>query len=48
MARVELAAGISAIHGRLGDYIFRTVQQADGTNKVFATYAPKQAKKAKK
>ena len=36
MARVELPKGIKAIHGRLGNLMFRSYKQADGSYKVFA------------
>ena len=35
MARVELPKGILAIHGRLGNLIYRSRRQPDGTYKVF-------------
>ena len=35
MARVTLPNGILAIHGRLGNLIFRSRRQPDGTYKVF-------------
>ena len=35
MARVELPDGILAIHGRLGNMIYRSYKQPDGTYKVF-------------
>ena len=41
MAQVELPKGIVAIHGRLGDYIYRSRKQPDGSYKVFAHYSPK-------
>ena len=42
MARVELPSGIAAIHGRLGNMVFRSRQQPDGTYKVFVSeYKPK-------
>jgi len=44
MAQVELPKGIAAIHGRLGDFIYRSRKQADGTYKVYAHYSPKKAK----
>jgi hypothetical protein len=44
MARVELPKGILAIHGRLGDYVYRSRKQADGSYKVFAHYSPKKVK----
>ena len=47
MAEVQLPLGIVAIHGRLGDYVYRTRKQADGSNKVFVHYLPKKKKKKK-
>ena len=44
MARVELPTGILAIHGRLGNMIYRSRKQPDGTYKVFVHEAPKQRK----
>ena len=42
MARVELPSGIAAIHGRIGNMVFRSRKQADGTYKVFVhEYVPK-------
>ena len=41
MARVELPKGIMAIHGRLGDYVYRSRKQPDGTYKTFVHYSPK-------
>ena len=42
MAKVELPSGIAAIHGRLGNMVFRSRKQADGTYKVFVhEYVPK-------
>lgn len=35
MARVELPAEIAAIHGRLGNFVYRSRKQPDGTYKVF-------------
>jgi len=35
MARVELPFGILAIHGKLGNFIYRSRRQPDGTYKVF-------------
>ena len=35
MAQVELPPGIAAIHGKLGNMIFRSRKQADGSYKVF-------------
>ena len=39
--KVELPKGIKAIHGRLGDYIFRSYRQPDGSYKVFAYCKPR-------
>jgi len=44
MAQVELPKGIVAIHGRLGDYVYRSRKQPDGSYKVFAHYSPKKLK----
>ena len=41
MARVELPKGIIAIHGRLGNMIYRSRKQPDGTYKVFVHEAPR-------
>ena len=35
MARVTLPQGIAAIHGKIGNMVFRSRKQADGTYKVF-------------
>ena len=40
MARIELPQGIAAIHGRLGNLIYRSRKQPDGTYKVFVSEAP--------
>ncbi|MBO4454219.1 MAG: hypothetical protein J5761_04100 [Paludibacteraceae bacterium] len=40
MARVELPCTILAIHGRLGNLIYRSRRQPDGTYKVFVHPAP--------
>ena len=40
MARVELPQGIAAIHGRVGNMIFRSRKQPDGTYKVFVHEDP--------
>ena len=40
MARVELPKGILAIHGRLGNVIYRSRKQPDGTYRVFVHEAP--------
>ena len=41
MAQVTLPFGIVAIHGRLGNMIYRSRKQPDGTYKVFVHEAPK-------
>ena len=41
MAQIQLPDGILAIHGRLGDKIYRSRKQPDGTYKVFVHEAPK-------
>ena len=35
MAQIKLPLGIVAIHGRLGNMIYRSRKQPDGTYKVF-------------
>ena len=35
MARVDLPKEILAVHGRIGNLIFRSRKQPDGTYKVF-------------
>ena len=40
MAQIELPDGIVAIHGRLGDKIFRSRKQPDGSYRVFVHDAP--------
>ena len=35
MAKVELPCGIAAIHGKLGNMVFRSRKQPDGKYKVF-------------
>ena len=41
MARVTLPQGIAAIHGKLGNMVYRSRKQADGTYKVFVhAYQP--------
>ena len=40
MARVELPKGILAIHGRVGNLIYRSRKQPDGTYHVFVHEAP--------
>ena len=40
MAQVKLPKGIIAIHGRLGNLIYRSRKQPDGTYKVFVHEAP--------
>ena len=47
MAEVQLPKGILAIHGRLGDVIYRSRKQADGTYKTFVHYQPKVRSKNK-
>ena len=44
MAKVELPKGIIAIHGRMGDYIYRSRKQPDGTYKTFVHYSPKRGR----
>jgi len=47
MARVELPEGILAIHGRLGNMVFRSRKQADGSYKVFVQeYVSRKSKKS--
>ena len=48
MAKVTLPSGILAIHGRLGNYIYRSRKQPDGTYKVFVYAAPYGKKKSAK
>ena len=45
MARVELPKHILAIHGRIGNVIYRSRKQPDGTYKVFAYPAPRRSAK---
>jgi len=45
MARVELPKEIVAIHGRVGNLIYRSRKQPDGTYKVYVHEAPKRRKK---
>ena len=40
MARVDLPKGILAIHGRVGNLIYRSRKQPDGTYHVFVHEAP--------
>lgn len=40
MAQVTLPKGILAIHGKLGNMIFRSRKQPDGTYRVFVHEAP--------
>ena len=40
MAQIQLPDGILAIHGRLGDKIYRSRKQPDGTYKVFVHKDP--------
>lgn len=44
MARVILPPGILAIHGRLGNLIYRSRKQPDGTYKVFVHEASPRSK----
>ena len=44
MARVILPTGIAAIHGRLGNLIYRSYKQPDGSYKVFVHEAPRREK----
>ena len=44
MAQVTLPPGILAIHGRLGNMIYRSRKQPDGTYKVFVHEAPRREK----
>ena len=44
MARLILPKGILAIHGRLGNLIYRSRKQPDGTYKVFVHEAPPRKK----
>ena len=44
MARVILPTGIAAIHGRLGNMIYRSYKQPDGSFKVFVHEAPRREK----
>ena len=45
MARVELPKGVLAIHGRIGNMIYRSRKQPDGTYKVFVHEAPERKKR---
>ena len=40
MAQVELPQGIVAIHGKIGNMIYRSRKQPDGTYRVFVHEAP--------
>ena len=40
MARVDLPKGIVAIHGKIGNLIYRSRKQPDGTYRVFVHEAP--------
>ncbi|MBQ1858760.1 MAG: hypothetical protein II605_01390 [Paludibacteraceae bacterium] len=40
MARVDLPKGIVAIHGRVGNLIYRSRKQPDGSYRVFVHEAP--------
>ena len=42
MARVDLPKGIAAIHGRIGDYVYRTIN-----GKTYVHYMPKKRKPSK-
>ena len=44
MAQVNLPFGIVAIHGRLGNLIYRSRKQPDGSYKVFVHEAPPRKK----
>ena len=44
MAQVTLPFGIIAIHGRLGDKIYRSRRQPDGSYRVFVHDAPPRTK----
>ena len=46
MAQVILPDGIMAIHGRMGDMIFRSRKQPDGTYKVFVHPSPRRPRPA--
>ena len=49
MARVTLPQGIAAIHGKLGNMVYRSRKQADGTYKVFVhAYQPPKASGVKR
>ena len=49
MARVELPQGIAAIHGKIGNMVYRSRKQADGTYKVYVhEYRPPKANGSKK
>ena len=45
MARVTLPKDIAAIHGRIGNLIFRSRKQPDGTYKVFVHADPNYQKR---
>ena len=48
MARVELPQGIAAIHGKIGNMVYRSRKQLDGTYKVFVhEYRPPKVSKKK-
>ena len=47
MARVELPGTILAIHGRLGNLIYRSRKQPDGTYRVFVHPATEPRKRKK-
>ena len=42
--KVELPKGIKAIHGRMGNWVFRSYKQADGSYKVIAAWQPRKVK----
>ena len=46
MAQVTLPPTILAIHGRLGNLIYRSRKQPDGTYKVFVHSAPTRKRRA--
>ena len=48
MARVELPKGIIAIHGRIGNLIYRSRKQPDGTYKVSVYEDPYRKRKNEK
>ena len=49
MARVELPSEIAAIHGRLGNFVYRSRKQPDGSYKTFVyEYRPRTKNSRKK